>query len=52
MGQIMWHQTTPQRLEPVGPDRDYGAGVGPDQPRYQPGRQPLTSHESLGNRAI
>ena len=29
------HQATPQRLEPVGQDRDYGASVGPDQPRYQ-----------------
>ena len=42
MGRMMWHQTTPQRLEPVGPDRDYGAGVGPDQPRHQLTRLTLT----------
>ena len=30
------HQAALQRMEPVGQDRDYGAGVGPDQPRYQP----------------
>ena len=27
MGRMAWHQATPQRLEPVGPDRDCGAGV-------------------------
>ena len=35
MGWMTRHQATPQRLEPVGQDRDYGASVGPDQPRYQ-----------------
>ena len=27
MGRMTRHQATPQRLEPVGPDRDCGTGV-------------------------
>ena len=27
MGRMTWHQATPQCLEPVGPDRDYGTSV-------------------------
>ena len=29
MGRMTWHQATPQRLEPVGQDRDHGIGIGP-----------------------
>ena len=43
MGWMTWHQATQQRLEPVGPDRDYGAGVGQDQPLYQPTRLTRTT---------
>ena len=43
MGRMARHQAAPQRLGPVGPDRDYGAGVGPDQPRYQPVRLTWTT---------
>ena len=28
MGRMTWHQATPQRLEPVGPDRDCGTRPG------------------------
>ena len=27
MGRMTWHQATPWRLEPAGPDRDWGTGV-------------------------
>ena len=30
MGRMTWHLATPQRLEPVGPDRGYG----PTAPAY------------------
>ena len=32
-----WHQSTPQRLEPVGPDRNYGTGVPRRTRRAAPG---------------
>ena len=27
MRRMTWHPASPQRLEPVGPGRDYGTGV-------------------------
>ena len=59
---MTWHHATLRRLEPDGPDRDYGAGVGPNQARYQPVRltrtrkvlislstQPFTSPGDIGS---
>ena len=39
MGRMTWHQATPQPLEPVGPDRDYGTGVPRRIHRAAPGRR-------------
>ena len=39
VGRMACHQATPQRLEPVGPDRDCGAGVPRRTHRAAPGRR-------------
>ena len=42
MGRMTWHQATLQRLEPVGPDRDYGTCIPRRTHRVAPG----WSHEN------
>ena len=38
MGRMTWHPAAPQRLEPVGPDRDCGTGVPRRTRRAAPGQ--------------
>ena len=49
MGRITWHQATPQRLEPVGPDRDYGTGVTRRTHRAAPGRRHRNSTTAVSS---
>ena len=48
MSRMAWHLATPQRLEPVGPDRDYSAGVPRRTRREAPGRRHRNTTEYHG----